>query len=105
VVLGQGAPRLPQTLCVAVEGWPSETQVMLMDLGGVMISAGAACSSGKVKPSRTVEAMGRSDLAASSIRISGGWASTEADWIRAGDVWLEAHARHLARRNQDRKVA
>jgi cysteine desulfurase len=100
--LGKGAARLPQTLCVAAEGWSSEAQVMVMDLGGVMISAGAACSSGKVKPSRTVEAMGRPDLAPYSIRISGGWSSTEADWIRAGDVWLEAQAR---RRPKIKEVA
>ncbi|RYF93921.1 MAG: cysteine desulfurase [Caulobacteraceae bacterium] len=100
--LGKDADRLPQTLCVASEDWPAETQVMIMDLGGVMISAGAACSSGKVKPSRTVEAMGRPDLAPYSIRISGGWSSTEADWTRAGDVWLEAQAR---RRPKIREVA
>ncbi|MDO9337622.1 MAG: cysteine desulfurase family protein [Caulobacter sp.] len=102
IALGKDADRLPQTLCVASEDWPAETQVMIMDLGGVMISAGAACSSGKVKPSRTVEAMGRPDLAPYSIRISGGWSSTEADWIRAGDVWLEAQAR---RRPKIREVA
>ena len=102
VVLGENTGRLPQTLCVAAEGWSSETQVMVMDLAGVMISAGAACSSGKVKPSRTVEAMGRPDLAPYSIRISGGWSSTEADWIRAGDVWLEAQAR---RRPKIKEVA
>lgn len=101
-VLGKDALRLPQTLCVAIKDWPAETQVMLMDLGGVMISAGAACSSGKVKPSRTVEAMGRADLAPYSIRISGGWSTTEADWIRAGDVWLEAQAR---RRPKIKEVA
>ncbi len=100
--LGKGAARLPQTLCVASADWPAETQVMIMDLGGVMISAGAACSSGKVKPSRTVEAMGRPDLAPFSIRISGGWSSLEADWIRAGDVWLEAQAR---RRPKIKEVA
>ncbi|HYE45676.1 MAG TPA: cysteine desulfurase family protein [Caulobacter sp.] len=102
VVLGKPALRLPQTLCVAAEDWPAETQVMLMDLGGVMISAGAACSSGKVKPSRTVEAMGRPDLAPFSIRLSGGWSTTEADWIRAGDVWLEALSR---RRPKIKEVA
>ncbi|WGM39552.1 cysteine desulfurase family protein [Caulobacter sp. NIBR1757] len=102
VVLGENARRLPQTLCIACEGWSSETQVMVMDLAGVMISAGAACSSGKVKPSRTVEAMGRPDLAPCSIRISGGWPSTQADWIRAGDVWLEAQAR---RRPKIKEVA
>jgi cysteine desulfurase len=102
VVLGENTGRLPQTLCVAAEGWSSETQVMVMDLAGVMISAGAACSSGKVKPSRTVEAMGRPDLAPYSVRISGGWSSTQADWIRAGDVWLEAQAR---RRPKIKEVA
>lgn len=102
VVLGENARRLPQTLCIAFEDWSSETQVMVMDLAGVMISAGAACSSGKVKPSRTVEAMGRPDLAAFSIRISGGWSSTETDWIRAGDAWLEARAR---RRPKIKEVA
>ena len=102
VVLGENARRLPQTLCFAIEDWSAETQVMIMDLGGVMISAGAACSSGKVKPSRTVEAMGRPDLAPFSIRISGGWSSVEADWIRAGDVWLEAQAR---RRPKIKEVA
>ncbi|MDH4384284.1 MAG: cysteine desulfurase family protein [Caulobacter sp.] len=105
VVLGAGAERLPQTLCVAMPGWASETQVMHMDLGGVMISAGAACSSGKVKASRTVAAMGRPDLAACSIRISGGWNSSEADWTRAGDVWLAALEVHLSRQNQVREVA
>jgi len=96
-VLGEGARRLPQTLGVAVSDWSAETQVMLMDLAGVMISAGAACSSGKVKPSRTVEAMGLTDLAPGAIRISGGWASTEDDWKTAGDAWLVAFERHRAR--------
>ncbi|NBB16331.1 aminotransferase class V-fold PLP-dependent enzyme [Caulobacter sp. SLTY] len=102
VILGENADRLPQTACIAFPDWPAETQVMLMDLGGVMISAGAACSSGKVKPSRTVEAMGRPDLAPYSIRLSGGWSTTEADWIRAGDVWLEALSR---RRPKIKEVA
>jgi cysteine desulfurase len=97
-VLGAGAPRLPQTLCVATSGFASEVQVMALDLAGVMISAGAACSSGKVKASRVVEAMGRPDLASASIRISGGWASTGADWRRCGDAWLEAQARRMARK-------
>ncbi len=96
-VLGAGAPRLPQTLCVATPGFASEVQVMALDLAGVMISAGAACSSGKVKASRVVEAMGRPDLASCSIRVSGGWASTEADWGRCGEAWLEAHERRMAR--------
>jgi cysteine desulfurase len=96
-VLGAGAPRLPQTLCIATPGFASEVQVMALDLAGVMVSAGAACSSGKVKASRVVEAMGRPDLAAASIRVSGGWASTAADWRRCAEAWLEARGRRVAR--------
>lgn len=100
VVLGEGAQRLPQTLCFAGEGFGSEVQVMTMDLAGVMVSAGSACSSGKVKASRVVEAMGRSDLAPFALRVSGGWASTEQDWIKCGDAWLAAWKRIGARRRE-----
>lgn len=98
VILGEGAPRLPQTLCFAAPGYTSELQVMGLDLAGVMVSAGAACSSGKVKASRVVEAMGRADLAPYVLRVSGGWASTAEDWSRCGDAWLAAWARHSARK-------
>ncbi|WP_184719480.1 cysteine desulfurase family protein [Caulobacter sp.] len=100
VVLGEGAQRLPQTLCFVGEGFGSEIQVMNLDLAGVMVSAGSACSSGKVKASRVVEAMGRSDLAPFALRVSGGWASTEADWIKCGDAWLVAWKRIGARRRE-----
>lgn len=100
IVLGKGAQRLPQTLGFAAPGFDAQMQVMGMDLAGVMISAGPACSSGKMKPSDVVAAMGRADLAPSAIRISGGWASTEQDWIAAGDAWLDLYARHTARRKE-----
>jgi cysteine desulfurase len=100
VILGEDAPRLPQTLCAALPGYPAELQVMGMDLAGVMVSAGAACSSGKVKASHVVEAMGRPDLAPCAIRFSGGWATTEGDWVRAADAWLELASRHAARRQE-----
>jgi cysteine desulfurase len=99
-VLGEGAERLPQTLCLAAEGFASQIQVMTLDLAGVMVSAGSACSSGKVKASRVVEAMGRPDLAPFALRISGGWASTEQDWISCGDTWLAAYSRIGARRRE-----
>jgi cysteine desulfurase len=98
VVMGEAAPRLPNTLCVAAPGYGSDLQVMGLDLGGVMVSAGAACSSGKVKASPVLAAMGQGDLAACAIRVSGGWDTAEDDWNRFADVWLEAHARHAARR-------
>ena len=100
VVLGEGADRLPQTLCLAADGFASQIQVMTLDLAGVMVSAGSACSSGKVKASRVVEAMGRTDLAPFALRVSGGWASTEQDWISCGDAWLAAYSRIGARRRE-----
>ncbi len=98
VILGRDAARLPQTLGFAAAGFDAQMQVMGMDLAGVAISAGPACSSGKMKPSDVVAAMGRADLAPFAVRISGGWNTTEDDWRRAGDAWLELHARHLSRR-------
>jgi cysteine desulfurase len=97
-IAGEGADRLANTLCLAVSDWSSELQVMALDLMGVMVSAGAACSSGKVKPSRVLEAMGFGDKATGALRASGGWATTEADWARFADAWIEARSRHAGRR-------
>lgn len=78
--LGKDAPRLPNTACVAVAGKSSETLVMALDLAGYAISAGSACSSGKVKPSHVALAMGRGEeIAKSAIRISLGWWNSEAE--------------------------
>jgi cysteine desulfurase len=97
-VLGEGAERLPNTLCVAAPGFGAELQVMALDLAGVMVSAGAACSSGKVRPSHVLTAMGRADLADCAIRVSGGWNTTAKDWNHMTSAWFEAHSRHAARR-------
>ena len=100
VVMGEAAPRLANTLCVATPGFPADVQVMGLDLAGVMVSAGSACSSGKVKASPVLEAMGQGDLAATAIRVSGGWSTSEADWDRFVEAWSAAHARHAARHPQ-----
>jgi cysteine desulfurase len=100
VVMGEAAPRLPNTLCIAAPGWTSDLQVMGLDLAGVMVSAGSACSSGKVKASPVLAAMGQGDLAACAIRVSGGWCSADADWQTFTGAWLEANARHSARRKE-----
>ena len=97
-VLGIRAPRLQQTSCFAAPGFASELQVISLDLAGVRVSAGAACSSGKVKASPVVAAMGREDLAPFSIRVSGGWATTAAEWSRCADAWLKLNERRAARR-------
>jgi cysteine desulfurase len=79
-VLGGEAPRLPNTSCVAIAGKSSETLVMALDLAGYAISAGSACSSGKVRPSPVALAMGYGEeIARSAIRISLGWWNNEAE--------------------------
>ena len=98
VVMGEAAPRLANTLCVSTPGFPADLQVMGLDLAHVMVSAGSACSSGKVKASPVLEAMGQGALAATAIRVSGGWCTTEADWAGFVEAWLAAHDRHTARR-------
>jgi cysteine desulfurase len=75
-------------------GVSSETQVMSLDLAGVAVSAGAACSSGKVGPSHVLRAMGASDEeTGSAIRASLGWASTAEDADRFVRAWTELYSR------------
>jgi cysteine desulfurase len=69
----------------------AETQVMRFDLAGVAVSAGAACSSGKVAASHVLEAMKAGDLAHQTIRVSSGWASTEEDFNRFAEIWLQVY--------------
>ncbi|GGE43869.1 cysteine desulfurase [Agaricicola taiwanensis] len=78
VVFGEGAPRLPNTVAFAVPGISSETALMALDLAGLAVSAGSACSSGKVQISHVLDAMGVDpQLARGLIRISLGWSTTE----------------------------
>jgi cysteine desulfurase len=94
VVHGASAPRVAGVSCFGVEGLPSETQVMGMDLAGFAVSAGSACSSGKVKPSRVLTAMGLSDTAArSAIRASFGWGTQAGDFDALAAAWLKMAAR------------
>jgi len=104
IVMGEAASRLPNTLCLASAGFAADLQVMGLDLAGVMVSAGSACSSGKVKESAVLQAMGQGELAACAIRVSGGWATTQSDWLRFAQAWSEIHARHSARRRQPAAV-
>ncbi|MEX0968886.1 MAG: cysteine desulfurase family protein [Paracoccaceae bacterium] len=98
IVFGEGETRLPNTSNFAVPGWKGETQVMQMDLAGFAVSAGSACSSGKVRPSRVLRAMGFDDVTASSaLRVSLGLETTETDIARFCDAWLAEYARFKAR--------
>ncbi len=86
---GAGAARLPQTLCIGVEGLSAETLVIALDLEGVAVSSGAACSSGKVASSHVLAAMGASPEAAkSAIRLSLGWQSEERSLDLFANRWL-----------------
>ena len=98
IFVGKGADRLPNTSCFATPGWKGETQVMQMDLAGFAISAGSACSSGKVRASRVLRAMGYDDTVASSaIRVSLGPETTEEDVVRFAEAWLKKHQRFRER--------
>ncbi len=98
VFVGKDALRLPNTLCLATPGWKGETQVMQMDLAGFAISAGSACSSGKVRASRVLRAMGFDEsVAASAIRVSLGAQTREEDVLRFAETWLDKERKHRAR--------
>ena len=98
VVFGAEAPRLPNTLCIAMPSVASATQVIALDLAGVMVSAGAACSSGKVTRSHVLDAMGVAPaLAESAIRISLGWSTSAAEIDQLVDAWGALYARTRAR--------
>lgn len=80
VIVGRAMPRLPNTSCIALPGVKAENIVMALDLAGVAVSAGSACSSGKVTASHVLAAMGvPREIAGSAIRVSFGWTSTAAD--------------------------
>ena len=87
-IMAGAAERLCNTLSLALPGVAAETQVMALDLAGVAVSAGSACSSGKVKRSHVLDAMFPDDpIAGQAIRVSLGWASTDEDADRFLHVW------------------
>lgn len=98
IFIGKSVPRLPNTSCFATPGWKGETQVMQMDLAGFAISAGSACSSGKVKASTVLTSMGYDEVTAqSSIRVSLGPETRESDVLRFADTWLAKQKIYRAR--------
>lgn len=94
IILAEGADRLPNTSCIAMPGVKGETQVMHFDLAGICISSGSACSSGKVKVSHVLSAMGYSnEVAESSIRISMGYGTTPSDVDAFVAAWAKLYER------------
>jgi cysteine desulfurase len=93
IVCGDGAPRLANTTCLALPGVRADAQVIALDLDGIAVSAGAACSSGKVTASHVLAAMGLGALAGQAIRVSLPWNATQDDV----DAFAAAYPRMAAR--------
>jgi cysteine desulfurase len=101
VVLSSRAERLPNTLCFAVPGVAAETAIIAFDLDGVALSAGSACSSGKVGPSDTLKAMGVApEIARGAMRLSIGWDTDESDISRFLEVWKRVYLKLGQRRER-----
>jgi cysteine desulfurase len=93
-ILSSAALRVPNTTCFAVPGINAETAVIAFDLEGIAVSAGAACSSGKVGPSQTLAAMRiEPEISHAAVRISLGWNSTVNDVVRFLEVFAQIHER------------
>ena len=88
IFVGKSGERLPNTSCMVTPGWKGETQVMNLDLAGFAISAGSACSSGKVRENRVLGAMGFKDEAGCAIRVSLGPTTTKDEVLRFADAWI-----------------
>ena len=99
VVFSASVPRLPNTSAIAVPGTKAETLVIGLDLAGIAVSSGSACSSGKVEASHVLRAMGVApELAQGTIRVSLGWDSKGADIERFIAAWSELIARLKGRK-------
>ena len=98
MIAGASAPRLPNTTSLILPGVAAETQVIALDLAGVAVSAGAACSSGKVRQSHVLAAMGFGVDAACAIRVSLPWNAGAASAERFLDAWGAMRGRLAARK-------
>jgi cysteine desulfurase len=95
-VFGKSLPRLPNTSKFATQKLTSEIQVMGLDLDGVSISAGSACSAGRIETPYVLAAMGiPDDFGLCAIRVSLGWTSTADDIDRFIAAWQKLHNRKL----------
>ncbi|MGZ9097560.1 MAG: cysteine desulfurase family protein [Micavibrio sp.] len=93
-IYGRNAPRVANTTQLALPGIAAETQLMALDLAGVSVSSGSACSSGTVKTSHVLQAMGIADQdAMGALRISLGWHTTKEEIDAFIAAWLDMHAR------------
>jgi cysteine desulfurase len=98
IIVSKEVARLPNTSCFAFPGLSAETALMALDLDGIAVSSGSACSSGKVAKSHVLEAMGVApEIASGAVRVSLGWNTTEDDIAGFIASWRKLTARHRAR--------
>ena len=98
VIFGKNAPRLPNTSNLSMPGATNELQLMTFDLAGLCVSAGSACSSGKISSSHVLTAMGVDLLVgANAIRVSLGWGTTAGDVDHLVDAWVDLYQRQAAK--------
>ena len=92
-IFGLGASRLPNTLCFALPGLSQESQLVALDSDGIAVSAGSACSSGKIAESHVLTAMGvPQDLSSCAIRVSVGWSTTDIDLQLFFNSWSKLYS-------------
>jgi cysteine desulfurase len=99
VVFGAAEERLPNTLCFALPWIEAQLLLISLDMEGVAVSSGSACSSGKVTPSHVLSAMHVApELARGAIRVSLGWNSRWEDCASFLEIFERTMARMRARR-------
>ncbi|HEY6916749.1 MAG TPA: aminotransferase class V-fold PLP-dependent enzyme [Allosphingosinicella sp.] len=96
-IVGTSSPRLPTIGAYRMPGVPAAAQLIQCDAAGIAVSAGSACSSGSLKASHVLAAMGMDEAAAREVvRVSFGWSTTEEELLRFADLWAEMAARRRA---------
>lgn len=106
VIFGAAVERLPNTTLFALENVKAETALIALDLEGLAVSSGAACSSGKVQPSHVLAAMGVSPpLTRGAVRVSLGWTTTKADVERFLNAWRKVSGALSKGSKEQRSIA
>ena len=90
---GENVERLPNTTCIYMPHLEADAQVIALDLEGYAVSAGSACSSGKVKSSHVLKAMNAEWASNRSIRISSGWQNNQNDLEKLAHTYIELYKR------------
>lgn len=94
-IFGENTKRLPNTTCIYMPNLDADAQVIALDLEGFAVSAGSACSSGKIKSSHVLKAMGAEWASNNSIRVSSGWQNNKNDLEKLAHSYIELYKRSI----------